>query len=193
MLAYCVCRDILGNDFYDYQGCHDEVNENIPLPLEEKGKDFKYWAASNGLWCGIETLSSWKKRFDTKYDDYIDFAKKQAKIRYKMGHFKAYDMPIVLHSALYIRFYVVGNKQEIERLLNCYLCGVGKKISQGWGWIKNIEVKQINNDYSCFYNGVVMRAIPDVPSELKEGMRIEYTGYRPPYWLPGNQKMCLVA
>ncbi|MFW9872530.1 MAG: hypothetical protein ACFFG0_05455 [Candidatus Thorarchaeota archaeon] len=190
LLSFCVVRDLLGDEFYNYQGSTQHLWD-IPLPLDTRGSDHKYWAASRGVWEGKESITSWKKRFDTKYDDYVTFGKKKPCINHKFGHFKAYDMPLVIHATPFIKFYANGNKKEIVRLLG-YLHVIGKKTSQGFGWLKKIETKSIENDYSCFFNNIVMRAIPEIPYEIREGMRIEYTGYRPPYWSPKNQKMCLV-
>lgn len=188
ILAYCVMRDILGEDFYNYQGCNYLID--IPLPCDERGDgNRKYWAASRGIFKGIESIDTWKKRYEEEYDFYIDFGKKQKTINNKSSFFKAYNMPVILQVTDEIVFFCNGNRNEIEKLLK-YLCGFGKKISMGYGWIKEKKLESIKDDWSCFYDGIPMRPIPCERNNKEDN--IEYTGYRPPYWFPNNQGFCKV-
>jgi len=196
ILSYLIMKDALGEDFYNLED-NKNILYNIPLPIEEGGKEKKYFASSIGIFDEkAEGVSHWRKRWAEKFDNYVDFGKKKGRIDKGSGKFKMYDMPFAYISSPEIKFYVYGDKEEINRLL-LNLSAIGKKVTQGYGKIKDFNIKGIERDISCFNDGVIMRPIPttevedEIISKIK-GFWIRYYAYRPPYWHPLNFDRCLI-
>ena len=93
IIAYLVARDVLGPDL---DNLPDDKNTmlHVPLPLEQYGS---VWCCSIGYYENQfnEAVTSWKKQFDIKHDEFIDFGSRKAKVKNNQGHFKAYNMPLV--------------------------------------------------------------------------------------------------
>lgn len=160
----------------------------LPLEIEHGGKPNWYYRASWAEWSvNAEGRDYWNKRFDNTFADLIDFDGKRGNVIVEKGTFKAYHQPIYYRSALYVRWYVLGDKSEIERLLFT-VTHIGKKTVQGWGRVARWMFKRISNDYSVWKNGKLMRGIP--PEEAKEfsvNSKIGLYGIRPSYWKSNNQ------
>jgi len=102
-------------------------------------------------------------------------------------------MKIFYRSALWVRWYAVGDKEEIGYLLST-VTHIGKKSVQGWGRVYRWEVRKWKYDWSVWKDDQLMRGIPmealvkervgkQVPVDLKLG---NY-GVRPSYWKKSNQ------
>jgi CRISPR type IV-associated protein Csf3 len=164
--------------------------EHVPLPLlEVNRKDTKqrwYYAASWAQWPEQVAFGTdyWNKRFDANHADLIDFGKRRGKVIVEQGQYKSYHMPVFTRHALSVHWYVVGDGDEIQRLL-AHATHIGKKSAQGYGAVLKWSVEAIANDYSRVGDkGQLMRPIPS-----DNGVLI---GYRPSYWLPANQTYCEV-
>lgn len=156
----------------------------VALPLERRGEDDAwYYAASFAQWGPHADYSSfWVKRFDQEHDDLVDFDGRRGKVIVEQGRYKAYHMPTFLRHALWVSWYVVGEKVEIESLLAA-VTHIGKKTSQGNGRIIAWTVEPWPEDWSVYGpDGRLMRAIPDPDGILY--------GVRPSYWLAENQVLC---
>lgn len=161
----------------------------VPLPLArvEAGGTW-FYAASFAEWGPHADYSSfWVKRFDQAHDDLVDFDKRRGKVIVEEGRYKAYHMPTFLRHALWVSWYVVGDRGEIEALL-AHATHLGKKATQGNGRIIDWRVEPWAEDWSVTGpDGRLMRALPapDDPAAV-------LYGYRPSYWLPQNQTRCLL-
>lgn len=161
--------------------------EPVALPLarvEAAGTWFH--AASFAVWGPhADYASFWVKRFDAGHADLVDFAGRRGKVVVEEGRYKGYHMPTFLRHALWVSWYVVGDRAEIAALL-AHATHVGKKTAQGNGRVNGWAVEPWPEDWSIAGpDGRLMRALPapDDPAAV-------LYGYRPSYWLPENQMPC---
>lgn len=115
----------------------------------------------------------------------MDFDGRRGKVITGEGRYKSYHMPTFLRHALWVSWYVVGEREEIEALL-ARVTHVGKKTAQGNGRLSGWAVESWPEDWSeTGPDGRPMRAVPAGPGEGG----VLY-GVRPSYWLAANQMMC---
>lgn len=158
------------------------------MPLHSIGiGDKRIFCGSIGFAEGCISVVRWKKRWDSEYDDLVEFGKRCEKIDHKASYFKQYNMPIIILSTPQIVFYASGDKRKIDGLLH-HLSHIGKKSSQGFGEIRDWKIETIEQDWSVWKDGKPMRAIPDI----KDGFTIQQTGYIFPYWDARNCSKCIV-
>lgn len=163
------------------------LNVDQPLcdiPIEKRGSgDQWYYAASWAQWqFPVPVQTHWVKRYERRYDHLVDFQGKRGKVIIEQGPYKAYRMPLFGYHDHVITWFVVGDKDEIERLLP-FATAIGKKTAVGNGTILKWTVEPWHADWSergeC---GRLMRAIPE-----KHGI---LHAIRPPYWLPEHHTPC---
>lgn len=159
------------------------------MPLEsvilENGK--QVYAGSVGFARGCVSVVRWKKRWDDDHDDHVDFGDKKPRIEHKRGHFKQYNMPLVILSTPEMVFYARGNTTRVKNILR-HVMYIGKKSAQGYGEIREKNVEVVEYNWSLWRHGQPMRAMPI----KKEGCLIQFQGYRFPYWDRRNQDVCIV-
>jgi len=197
-----------------------EKHIDIPLPLNTYGKENKVWRASiayiNGL--SSEYESMWNKRMFDKYagnvvEDTVVWGAgvlgskrvKTSNVRFEpnrvsvpprnKGALRDFfeKRPVIQAESLV--FFVDGNKEEIEKLLQ-NLHFIGKKRGIGYGQISSISVDVINEDYSLIDSeGYPSRVIPlseaeglNVPDNKRN---IMLHSYKPAYYNPKNRVVCL--
>ncbi len=159
----------------------------VALPLARRGEGQAwYYAASFAQWGPrADYTSFWVKRFDQSQADLVDFGGRRGKVIVEQGRYKAYHMPTFLRHALWLSWYVVGDREEIEALL-AFVTHVGKKTAQGNGRLNGWAVEPWPEDWSVTDpDGRLMRAIPAAP-----GQGGVLYGIRPSYWLSENQTHC---
>ena len=161
----------------------------LPLAIEHPGRRHWYYRCSWAQWSHhIEGQDYWNKRFDSAYANLVNFGKRRGKVIIKQGQYKAYHMPLFYRVALWIEWYCVGDKKEIEKLLST-VTHLGKKASQGWGRVAQWQIEYWPADWSVWRgDGKLMRGIPleDIPERAAPVDLIVY-GIRPSYWKHSNQ------
>lgn len=121
----------------------------------------------------VEDSTFYVKRFDLNHSSLID--RKTKRIDTSRGQFKAYHVNIYYRHAEYVEWYCIGKPSELEQLLK-FCTHIGKKTSQGWGAVKEWEVKEWPEDWAVRGpGGKLMRAVP------VNGNGFLY-GVRPSYW-----------
>lgn len=185
MLFAIEMRDVHGSPSALKPGTLDV--EPVPIPLLRKevcGQWF--YACSAGQWQQptYSGVDHWTKRFDSGLSDVIDFGRNQARVIIEKGEYKAYRMPVYYTVSRSLTWYGVGDIAWIRDRLPL-LPFIGKKTDQGWGAVKEWTITAIDEDYSCYKDGVVMRPIPT------DGEGV-LTGIRPPYWLVNSMTTCIV-
>lgn len=156
----------------------------ITLPIRKANAEQKSWfyKCSFAQWPEhtIEDQQTYSKRFDIKFSRLIDFGKKRGNVSTASGRYKGYHVKVYYRHALYVDWYVDGDRVAIENLLR-FCTHLGKKPAQGWGAVNRWEVSSIPHDRSVRDDkGNLMRAVPiDKPS-------FTY-GLRPSYWEPKHQ------
>ena len=176
----------------DVEASRPIVDERMPLVKAEIGGEW-YWAASSPCYSyATEVTDKFRKRWAPGIDSPTpNWGKRKAKWSGSEGHEKAYDLPLYVRITDQVTWYVVGNRNKVDALLQgC--TGIGKKRAHGHGQVTKWEVKEIGNDWHLFGpNGELMRPIPlTALPETPIDFAIRDWGWRPPAWLPANKTRC---
>lgn len=188
ILYYQGMRERLGEQTVTLPGQSYGGPGDHHLPLKQVNSHKREWfyAASFAVWPehAREGTDYWNKRVDVSLIDLVDWQGRKARIDVAAGRYKSYHMPVFYRVALFVDWFVVGDKTEIERLLGT-VTHLGKKTAQGWGAVREWEVQRWAADWSIHGDhGQIMRAIPS--PDLTAPMY----GLRPSYWLPKHQFPC---
>lgn len=220
LLAYQVLRKHFGEEFYHLPSPH-ECLYFARLPLEMRGRpspiirqlptgakwmepgtdtmddSLWYWSCSSAQ---IEVKSRdtqyWNKRFDTQagLSDHIDFGGRVEKIIIEQGRYKAYHMPLPTLVCNKVVWYAYGDAAKISDLLSP-ITGISKKRSQGQGHVLRWEIEVMQEDWSEWRDGWLMRPVPAplAGEMLKQGggWNMQHIAFRAPQWHPANQMMCI--
>lgn len=174
ILKYARIRDWFGEDYYNLT---DEIVVKIvDLPLTRSGGVNLCSMATHE---GQEYADKWRKRFNVLR---AESWKDMKKLETHRGQFKNYDMPIRVIATKQVRWVVVGDNNELQRLLDTYVHSIGKKGSQGYGVVGSWDIQR--------FNGEGQRHFP--VENIEKGMNIEFTGYKPNYWNKKNWTYCVV-
>lgn len=182
VISSAYAKDLLKSNYYQGENIHGD--EFLVIETLSKILDRKYdvFCTSQGIGENREFVSSWVKRFNNTDEDLIKFrGKGKKRIDVGGGPMKNYHMPIVLRSYKTIDFYVRGDMEEVKRLLTTQIGYLGKKGSQGFGQIKEWKFEEIEEDYSIFKDGKLMRPIPALHYENEKLIQQEHP-LTPPYW-----------
>lgn len=178
LYTHCV-RDEFGDKSISKSGeSNVRAGANITLPIKKGGprNDAWFYHCSFAQWPdhAIECEDFYVKRLDLQHSDFIDISKK-SKIQTSRGQYKAYHINVYYRHALYVEWYAVGWKDQIESLLR-FCTHLGKKTAQGWGAVLKWEVIEWPEDWSVRGPGnKLMRPVP------VKGKGFLY-GVRPSYW-----------
>lgn len=190
LLAWCYMKEKYGYVDQKLTIVQEEIElfHDLPIKKHDEGYFIASWMQFDET-KEIEFTSTWKKRWANKTDHIVNFGKKLKKVMINKGDYKSYDIPIVLHNIKEVWFYFESkNIKEVENLISKHLYGIGKKTSQGYGEIESFEIENI--DFNPFEQ--IIRPIPASSDYILQGGSARMMGYRPPYWLPENQKLCKV-
>ena len=163
----------------------------VPLPLAVAGEgDNWYYRCSWAQW--PEHVASgktyWEKRVSTLRAAQIAELSRSGRVEIAKGRYRLYHMPLFYQAALYLDWYVCGDRNAIADLLQD-VWGIGKKQSQGFGRVIRWEIEPQAEDWSVTRDGQPMRAIP-ISGKWFDPTNARHIGYRPPYWLPEHQTLC---
>ncbi len=159
----------------------------LPLDIVHPGRRQWYYRCSWAQWPDHtrEGRDYWNKRFDSSLADLVDFQGQRGKVIVEQGEYKAYHMPVYYRAALWVEWYAVGDRQEINQLLQT-VTHIGKKTVQGWGRVYQWQISPFSDDYSVWYGNRLMRGIP---ANEAPGFSSGVYGIRPSYWNKANQMM----
>lgn len=196
ILGYQVLREQMGERFYLSDPHRDGLIEP-ELPLERRGDgDDWYWACSAAVYGEhMEYLKHFHKRFDDQHLRYLDTGKAKT-VNVKSGRYKAWRTPHTCRLAGAVRWYAVGDRAEIGRLL-ARVTHLGKRAAHGMGMVLRWDVEPVDVDGSETLDGRVTRPLPlgmFSTASWPEDAEI-YTGeatIRPPYWWPGHVRHCVL-
>lgn len=180
ILYYHLTRELMGVKDLSKPG-ESNVREgaNITLPIKKGGPkgDAWFYHCSFAQWPAntVEDETFYVKRFDLNHSDMIDISKK-SKVQTSRGQYKAYHLNVFYRHALYVEWYAVGWKDQIEKLLQ-FCTNIGKKTTQGWGAVLRWEVIEWPEDWSV--RGPGNRLMRNVPMRGERGLLY---GIRPSYW-----------
>lgn len=167
------------------------IEPDLPLAKDEDGR----WKTSVGFYIQYEErIEYWHKKInDFDALTYVNFEGKRGKINSQSGEFKAYRMPQLIRVVSDIQFYCVGDPDEIHRLLSL-VTNIGKKGSQGYGYVKEWFIEEIENDYSDIGPYGIMRPKPFTGEYLDTGESylIKKIRLKPPYHLHVDRVPCII-
>lgn len=167
------------------------VNQEMPLAKGWFGK-LPYWQISSPCY---EYLSEYQERFRKRWAPGIDtpppnWGKRRANINTSAGAEKNYDLPLRVRLVEKIHWFCVGDRQQLQDLLN-RCTHLGKKRAYGYGQVYKWSVEETAQDYHLYTGTQVRRPIP--LEWLQEGAT-DYTVLKtrvaPPYWLLSKQVLC---
>lgn len=184
-------------DFLSPSGAElHEIIKTVHLPLNSQDG---FYLCSYAFYSEyVLGMDSWKKRWNSRHDDYADFGKAMRRVNTASGDMKSYSVPFPAMSVQKLWFYYDTNSpEEVRRLLDNYLVGIGKKVAIGFGWIKNIEY-ELADDSSIyrvycrplpkeFVGPNIMAMFPSFPKMTRRP-----GAYKPPYWYPPHQESIIV-
>jgi len=137
----------------------------------------------------LQYLDSWKKRFEGQYVQLCDFGRGRRRISVGSGKYRAYNVPLPAHAMNTARFYFVGQR-DVKDLLAKWLIGIGKKVSEGFGWLRQVRIRPSTVTAEQIF------AMRPIPIALAERLGIsghrEVCAWRPPYWSRENVQECIV-
>jgi CRISPR type IV-associated protein Csf3 len=153
-------------------GRYEEPDE-IPLPLAKWHiGDVWGWRASALLPDGepMESLQYWRKRFRQGHVGLT-----QGSPNTQNGVYRDWNAPLPLLLAPRMVAYCVGDRKRLHKDLPRAITHIGRKRAYGKGRVNDIEIEEIDADYSLVRDGVAMRWLPTT-----SGTRDVRP--RPPYW-----------
>ena len=167
------------------------IEPDLPLAKDEQGR----WKSSVGFYKQYaEIIEYWHKKIND-YDAhiYVDFGKRRGKIDSQKGEFKAHRIPQIIRIVGDIEFYCVGDSNEIKKYLK-FVTNIGKKGSQGYGYVKEWVVEEIEEDYTKVGPYGIMRFTPftgELPNDGK-AYQIRKTRLKPPYHFHVDRVPCMI-
>ena len=137
----------------------------------------------------INYIDSWKKRFEREYVGMADFGQGRRRINTASGHYRSYNMPLDAHVVASGYFAFIGDGSEVLRLIDEYIPGIGKKVSEGFGWIDQIKLIESDLEWRD-----ILKLRP-VPIHLARNHGIDgnrrICAWKAPYWRRGNICECV--
>lgn len=167
------------------------IEPKLPLARDENGR----WKTSVGFYVQYaETVEYWHKKInDFDAGIYVDFQGKRGKIDSQKGEFKAYRMPQLIRIISDIEFYCVGDPDGIHSLLR-FVMNIGKKGSQGYGYVKEWIIEDVEDDYTDIGPYGIMRTKPFTGELPDDGQtyQIRKMRLKPPYHLHTDRVPCII-
>ncbi len=186
LLAHVKLKDVLGEKYYflpskiSVRNTELQVGDVLEIPLK-KWRDL--YVASVAI-------------FDPGVDMYVfsyfkrgDFPFTRGKISRGRGFFKDFYLKAICIPAIRAIFYATGEVEEVKRLV-LKIASLGKERNIGFGFVKKVEVREVDYEWGLVKNGLAMRPIP--VSYLKSYEDATYLPYKPPYWSKHNIALCAV-
>jgi len=166
-----------GNHKYiERDDCPDEIK--VPLMESRVGGHLVRHGSALFIEKHFETMRFWRKKIRRNRLQYTTGSPNAT-----MGIYREYNMPVQLVLTRNVSCYGFGDIGDVKCLLFNNIKALGKKRSQGYGRIVNIDIHEIDDDKSLVYDGLAMRWLPD-----DDGSRL--VRCKPPYWNNTDKVMC---
>lgn len=112
----------------------------------------------------------------------VEGSRPRSKIPIGGGAFKSQMIDIVYRPARRCTFYLRGNRDRIEHLLENHLTDLGKKTAAGFGRVDDWGLRELDADYSLVHpsEDVAMRPLPTTMLETWDDQQT--LTYHTPYW-----------
>jgi len=182
LLEYVKLREALGEKFFSLpsRAPLKKLDESLEIPLK-KWRDI--YIASASIFepsdAGMYVFSYFKRG---------DFPFPSGRVRRGSGFFKDFYLKVVYTPVQRVRFYATGEPEEVRRLVS-KVSSIGKERNIGFGFVKEVEVREVGYEWGLVRGGEAMRPIP--VRYLKYYEDAAYMPYKPPYW-SGESELCAV-
>lgn len=140
------------------------------------------------------STTKWRKHFD---DDPVHQIK-ETHINTSSGSFKSYNAALPYAAADELTFFFEPSTDadpgRVVDLIERHVSGIGKKRSQGFGQIRDIDLVDATGhvESALYHNGTILRSTPATfTSRVVPNTRYERRTVRPPYWHAHNQTMAI--
>jgi hypothetical protein len=170
----------------------DNMVVSLPLKLLWLHDGWPLWAASdiipeNHIGAGREY---WHKRYP---ESRIGFAKKR-NANTSAGRYREYRVPMPVNHAEQMTAYAIGNRDEVQRLLDGYATHIGKKASYGYGRVLKWVVREVELPESEAVDTICRNR--SIPAEYARSIGINggllpAAGWTPPYWYRPSFVACV--
>lgn len=189
LLAYWVLREQLGEEEFalGMTGHREQVVPELPLG-KEKHDGLWWWQCSSPFTNVVQRqIRHFHKRFDDHYAAKYAPAKQRG-VLVAGGPFKNYRNPRVMHVTPWVQWHVIGDGDEIRRLLRrCVNIGFGH--TKGYGQVSHWDVQADSRSDLARY----CRPVPVAFAEEHELDGVEMTwGILPPGRDPDHQHRCIL-
>lgn len=205
-LAWALALEQRGDAFFAAAPDNDELeiltadpDPAFPLAVHCAGGTWCYATSSAEIEGDHGTeISHWNKRFDDRLASWAladgKLSDRKLRVPTASGEFKSYHQPLFEEVVERLVWYAVGDGMRVAELLD-RVQGLGKKRNTGHGRVLRWEVERSSEPEDRWLwrePGVLARPVPIEMLGAWSGETM-WVGYRPPYWLAGNQAVCAVG
>ena len=181
ILYYHLVREQMGEKIISKPG-ESNVRQggNVTLPIKKAGPkgDAWFYHCSFAQWpqAVVEDQTFYVKKLDLQHTGLID--RKVKRIDTSRGQYKAYHINVYYRHAEYVEWYCTAWPDKLKNLLR-FCTHIGSKTAQGWGAIKEWEIKEWPEDWAIRGPGNrLMRAVPVMGDGFLYGVRPSYWNSR---------------
>lgn len=192
ILAYWATREALGEEEFalGMTGHRELVEVELPLARVDGGGTW-WWACSSPL---VKPMMQFDTYTHRRFDDAAAATYTHDSVRKVLtagGPYKIYRTRHVRILAPWMRWHVIGDADEIKRLLRrCHNVGAGH--TRGWGQVSEWTVEPGGDPQKArFLRPVPMAFAADHLEQLGTGTRLVW-GIRPPGRRPEQQALCFM-
>jgi CRISPR type IV-associated protein Csf3 len=174
--------------------------DEIPFETYEVGDEWVWATSSAGIAHpdgdgDIGEPKRWNTtRWRTHFDHDPEHQIKQTHVNTSSGEFKSYNAALPYSATDSLTFFFEGDAERTVDLIETHVPAVGKKRSQGFGRITDVQVTSAVGavDSAIYHNGRVLRSLPaKFAPTVASGITYERRTVRPPYWHQANQAMAI--
>lgn len=134
------------------------------------------------------STTRWRSHFDHDPEHQI----RETHVNTSSGEFKSYNAALPYAPTDSLTFFFEGDADRVVDLIETHVPAVGKKRSQGFGRIRDVQVTSADGavESAIYHGGRVLRSLPaSFATTVPAGVRIERRTVRPPYWHAANQTL----
>lgn len=134
------------------------------------------------------STTRWRTHFDHDPEHQI----RETHINTSSGEFKSYNAALPYSATDSLTFFFEGDADRVVELIEKHVPAVGKKRSQGFGRIRDVQVTSAKGavDSAIYHNGRVLRSLPSTfAPTVVSNVTYQHRAVRPPYWHTANHVM----
>jgi CRISPR type IV-associated protein Csf3 len=188
ILAYLKLKEDMGVEAFNLSLAMNEQTNISVLPLQKVRHEDKWWWATSSPEYDAkqEIIRKFYKKFNI--DTSLLINEKVKNIELTKNQFKNYSLSFKEIFTKEINWHVVGDKNEIERLLS--KCNqIGGQRGKGMGVVDNWIVADCDDTEKALYN----RPIPVEAADYHNISGVKaWRGYKPSVRIADNQGLCIL-